>query len=204
LSWTTAVALGAILASPVMASGETVPDITLSITDHQSYYEVFAQRPSELAERLRVGPAVDNERPHAGGLTRVSMRVTPELRLRDGRCRLRSAKIDLDVEIILPRWRGDAPLPDRLRSVWERAKKMIAAHEAKHRENAVRAAEAVSSALREMPSEESCLSLERSLSRLFAREDRRRGLRDAALDRHQMEFRTFNDRVDIRRRRMVH
>lgn len=96
-------------------------------------YEVTGSSYAELIASMRANaPFVERTGQRHYGVTQVGFRPSWTFQpLRSG-CELVSAKVDLELTVILPRWPGRALAPEALRGRWDELRADIEAHERLH------------------------------------------------------------------------
>ena len=194
-----ALRLGLLLGScvavlPVHAS-PAVANVVVELVDQVDYYDVYARRIDDLYAQIRVIRQLSGQTTDASGLTLTEMRLLPRIRLREGRCRLTDAQIQLSIRLVLPRWQPGSEVPNKLRDVWRRTERLVTEHEQQHRQNALDTAADLQQDLEQLSPTANCREMDLAVSRAFSRQQQRRSLRDQSLDRRYILIVQTNHRT---------
>lgn len=157
----------------------------LIVEESTIYYPVYGRDRQELMRSLQVPDSGQISRV-AHGLTRSDFQVESEFVQDNRRCIVRQMTIRLKVRIDLPRWDDASPIPAELRDDWSQISERTAAHEAKHRRNALDAADDLRQALLARPPDTSCADLSKAIRRETNRVRARWQLRDDLLDQRDV------------------
>lgn len=157
----------------------------LIVEESTVYYPVSGHDRETLMRALRVpGSGQISHRAH--GLTRSDFRIESEF-VQDNRiCIVRRWVIRLTVRVDLPRWDDASPVPPNLQEDWKLISERTARHEARHRQNALDAADDLRQALRRRPADTSCADLAKAIRRETNRVRARWQLRDSLLDQNDV------------------
>lgn len=105
-----------------------------SVNRTVTYFSVAGDTLEEIeADLSRLGPQIDGAGPRHPGATRMAFntRITYGT-TSDGRCGVVAARVDLDANMILPRWRTSRSGEPGLRVIWDTLAADIRRHEESH------------------------------------------------------------------------
>lgn len=161
IGWLLAIASSALA---MTAAGAETRWPEIHVEERIEYYDVVAKDRPTLWNALRVpGLALDRE---ASGQTNAAFVIDWRFTQTPQRCVINALSIRLELRIILPRWAPDAELPDGLESDWISIRDRIAAHENKHRQNALDAAFAMRDGFTTAMQRQDCIGVERAFNRV--------------------------------------
>lgn len=171
--------IGLASALPVLAG-----ELPFALSESQHFYPVDAT----TIEALRV--QVDANRPQSRsgrpshGLLKVDLTLRYELQPDGPLCRLREARVSVDLQLWLPRWRPQWEPGQALRTAWEETLAGLVEHEAGHRDRVlVSATELVERVASLGKAAADCGSLRREVMGIRLAALSRLALRNAAYDR---------------------
>jgi predicted secreted Zn-dependent protease len=122
-----------------------------------SYFDIRGNTADELDEALNArGPKAMGASSSHPGATRIRFGGQATYVESNGRCHIGGAKVTVDTEIILPRWRDRRHAQAGLPGVWERLSADIRRHELKHAEIARTHARMMEKALLALRPEKTC------------------------------------------------
>lgn len=125
-------AIAAILLALSLAAWSS-PAHAVTVSKTYSYFTVSGSTLAEIdAEFTRRGPVVAGSSHGHPGATRLEFNTRVGYREQGGRCRVVSAQVDVDAEIILPRWRPDRSASQETRVTWSVLSADIKRHEESH------------------------------------------------------------------------
>jgi predicted secreted Zn-dependent protease len=145
---------------PVLVSGSLAGIAQARDSFRIEYFDVHGSTARELrADLSRVGP-VGETGIRGDGYTeyRIAWRFT--MTSKDGVCRAHDVEVDLDVRMMLPRWKQPAAASAALVRTWNRFSEVLREHEDGHHRIAVAAAREVRRKLRGAPKSADCRALE--------------------------------------------
>jgi predicted secreted Zn-dependent protease len=126
-----------------------------------SYFDIAGNTADELDAALNArGPTTMGASSRHPGATRISFGGQATYVQRDGRCYIGGARVTLNVEIILPRWRDRSHADNRLSTVWDTLAADMRRHEERHAEIARQHARAMERAILNLPPAEDCDALQ--------------------------------------------
>lgn len=171
---------------PAFAAGPAFgAEPQLLVEESTVYYPVYGRDRQELMRSLRV-PDSGHIAHAAHGLTRSDFRLESQFAQENGRCTVRQLTIRLKVRVDLPRWNDASPVPPNLQEDWKLINERTARHEARHRQNALDAADDLRQALRRRPADASCADMTKAIRRETNRVRARWQLRDNLLDQNDV------------------
>ncbi|HPF73944.1 MAG: DUF922 domain-containing protein [Rhodanobacteraceae bacterium] len=179
-----AILLAASSSSSPAQTASTV-DVQLHVQEARKHYDVAAANLEQLLLQLRVPGHESEDGSHANGLTTTELRMESDNFHRVGECRLSRVELDMTITMTTPRWDDGTPVPETLADEWPRIRGFIEAHEARHRQNALRAAEWLRTQLRTLGGWQPCTSMSTRMNRYFSAAQMRRSLQDNLLDRRE-------------------
>lgn len=131
-----------------------------------SYFIVKGKTAADLDAALsHSGPKIDNMSGHPGA---TKIRYTGGLTYKEvrGLCTITKAKVDLSLNIVLPKWVNRQGAPANLVFMWDTLAADIKRHEEHHAEIAVQHAHQMEKALEALRPEADCRSLQAKASRM--------------------------------------
>ncbi|MCO6186210.1 DUF922 domain-containing Zn-dependent protease [Rhizobium sp. L1K21] len=153
-----------------------------SISKSYSYFNIGGKTPDALDRELATrGPKSSHSGQNHPGLTQIRFTYEMTYSATSRRCTVSHVKVNLNVKIILPRWRYRNHADADLRFIWDTLSSDIKRHEDRHAEIARSYARKMEKILGKLGSASNCEILEARAEELVAREI-------AAHDREQNRF----------------
>lgn len=116
---------GSIITGPVHAK--------IIIKEKTSYYPIKGKTGRELAEAMLVGGKRNIDLRHAIAATATSYKVGDvDIQVVNGRCKVISANVIVDIEYIYPKWTQRKGASKELRAVWDQFFRELVRHEETH------------------------------------------------------------------------
>ncbi len=126
-----------------------------------SYFDIKGNTADELDAALNArGPSTMGASSHHPGATRIRFGGEATYVERDGRCYIGGARVTVNVDIILPRWRDRRHASKELSMVWDTLAADIKRHEERHAEIAREHAQAMEKAILRLPPASDCDALQ--------------------------------------------
>jgi predicted secreted Zn-dependent protease len=135
-----------------------------------SYFYIRGNTADELDQALNArGPIAMGASSRHPGATRIRFGGQATYVESNGRCHIGGAKVTVDTQIILPRWRDRRHAEPQLSAVWDRLSADIKRHEERHAEIATMHAHLMEKAILALRSERTCDLLQDRVSAESAR-----------------------------------
>lgn len=159
-----------------------------------SYFDISGNTADELDAALNArGPTAMGASSRHPGATRIRFGGQATYVESDGRCHIGGARVTVDTQIILPRWRDRRHAEARLPGVWDRLAADIRRHEERHAEIARMHAYRMEKAILALRPEKTCDLLQDKVS---AESERAIALHDEDQQRFdQNEAAAFQNRM---------
>lgn len=115
----------------LFAAGPALSKIT--IKEKTSYYTIKGKTGVELAEAMLAGGKRNINLRHAIAATATSYKVGDvDIKVVNGRCKVISADVVVDIEYVYPKWRQQKRATKKLRAVWATFFRELVRHEQTH------------------------------------------------------------------------
>lgn len=132
-----------------------------AIDQKTTYFNIAGRTAEELDRELeRRGPHTSNTGARHPGATRIKFGGDVTYSQAGGRCSIQTARVELSIRIILPRWTNRRKAPGDLGLLWDTIARDIKRHEERHAEIARQHARALDQALKALGSRASCAQLQ--------------------------------------------
>jgi predicted secreted Zn-dependent protease len=159
-----------------------------------SYFDIKGSSADELDAALNhQGPLAMGSSSHHPGATRIRFGGSATYSEASGRCYISSARVTVDTEIILPRWRDRRRASKQLSLIWDTLAADIRRHEDRHVEIARQHARQMERLILSLPSASNCDALQDKANEVTARETERHDADQARFDR--IEAINFQNRI---------
>ena len=139
-----------------------------ALTDNRvsvDYYSISGKTTAALDRQIRSkGPRIAGGR-HAVAVARIRMVPDVAYAATGGACRVSRARVLVDAKVTLPRFTGRHRAPRSVNAAWDSIDRYTRLHEAVHVAIAFRYAKRMESAVRALPTQPSCQSLQRTVKR---------------------------------------
>jgi len=160
-----------------VAANDFLPQ--LQIEERVEYYDVAASDRQTLIKKLGV-PGEGNRGAH--GLTQAVLTTEIRFTQTPRQCVIDALAIRLELKVTLPRWAPGVALPRSVAKDWATIRDQIAAHEEKHKQNALNAAFAMRDGFASAAKAHDCRGVEAALRLVQARALNKQQMMDRLLD----------------------
>lgn len=146
-----------------VAYQQTQPEVVckLLVNEKHAYYDVKGLSAAQIRREMKLNGAKWNDGKVYAALTSWDIRYRYDVTSENGSYRIKSAYTDVDIVITMPRWEADKQAPAELAAEWARYSRVLARHEAGHKELAVEAAREINGILTGLGSFDSRAELDR-------------------------------------------
>lgn len=135
-----------------------------------SYFDIRGKTADELDRELsRRGPTASGSSARHPGATKIRFGGEATYIQDDGRCRIGNVKVTVHTQIILPRWGNRMGAGKELSMIWDALSSDIKRHEERHAEIARNQARSMERAIRALPPQRSCETMQELVSNESAR-----------------------------------
>lgn len=136
------------------------PALAGEVRERTTFFMVHGKNFDELNQQLGMkGPDLGRGERHVGA-TDVAFKWDATYANVAGGCRVKQARVDLDLRMMLPRWSAPSASSRETRTLWKTLRDDIAAHEAQHSQIAKAWLKRIEAKVRALPVESDCAKME--------------------------------------------